>query len=429
MPLWLQGVLEFVQAALITAVAILVPIVAVWVSGGFADKTVDAILRLGGQAWLWIHGVPLTVQLAQGLNSSQLQSGLMTLTPLGLTLIPFFLCWRAGRRLARASYTDQLWQAMAGGLVAYAAMAIGTAFVTATEGVGTAGVPASLVALIPAALGLVIGARREAGSWGRLIGVDAAAWSAKTGQHSRWAGSYAWAGLKAGFVAAVAAAGLAALMLAVTLVVHWPAVISVYEQLDPGITGAAALTVLQLGYLPNLAIWSLSWVSGAGFSLGIGSSVGPLATSVGPLPAVPVLGALPPGQLQYGFVALIIPVAAGVLAGWWFLRAGENHFDEWLAIRVRVRWFSATVSTLTLAAIIGAVAGVLAGAAGWLARGSLGIGRLTEMGPNPLTMAAWVAAEVAVGAVIGYVLGPWLEHESYGSADHKPRAVDHRHVD
>ncbi len=37
---------------------------------------------------------------------------------------------------------------------------------------------------------MVIGARREAGSWSRLIGVDAVDWISRTSQHSRWAGSY-----------------------------------------------------------------------------------------------------------------------------------------------------------------------------------------------------------------------------------------------
>ena len=89
----------------------------------------------------------------------------------------------------------------------------------------------------------------------------------------------------------------------------------------------------------------------------------------------------------------MVPVLAGVLAGWWFLREGENHFDEWLSIKVRVRWLTAAASTLFLALIIGAVAGVLAGALTWLARGSAGIGRLRDIGPDPLWTAVWLAAE------------------------------------
>ena len=68
---------------------------------------------------------------------------------------------------------------------------------------------AMLIPLIPYALGMVIGARREAGSWSRLIGVDAVAWISRTSQHSRWAGSYLASAAKAGFVALVSALALA----------------------------------------------------------------------------------------------------------------------------------------------------------------------------------------------------------------------------
>lgn len=411
MPLWLQGVLEFVQAAVISALVVLVTLLGVWLTNGFQGQGADWVARLAGQAWLLLHGVPLYLHLAEGKSSADLLSGTISLIPLGLTLIPFFLAWRAGRRLARASYTDQLWQALLGGLVAYAAIAAGTAFITTSEDVTTSGPAATLIPLIPVALGVVIGARREAGAWGRLIGVDAADWVAKTSQHSRWAGSYAWSAIRAGFLAATASAGVAAVLLAVTIAVHYANVITIYESLHPGLVGAAVLTIIQLGYLPNLVIWSLSWASGAGFSLGVGSSVGPLATSVGPLPAFPLLGALPPGQLQFGVVALVIPVAAGVLAGWWFLREGENHLADWLSSRIESRWLAAVVSTLALAVFVGVVAGVLAAAAAWLTGGSMGIGRFTELGPNPLTTAGWVGAEVAVGVLVGCLAAPWLERE------------------
>ena len=152
---------------------------------------------------------------------------------------------------------------------------------------------AGLIPLIPFALGMVIGARREAGSWSRLIGVDAVDWISRTSQHSRWAGSYLGSAAKAGVLALMAALALSAALLAVDLFIHWDLVIAVYEALDAGAVGGAALTIAQLGYLPNLAVFALAWISGSGFALGIGSQVGPLGTAVGPLPAIPVFAALP----------------------------------------------------------------------------------------------------------------------------------------
>ncbi|OFI37682.1 hypothetical protein BIU82_07340 [Arthrobacter sp. SW1] len=411
MPLWLQGALESAQAAIISALVVVLPLVGVWATDGFENRRIDFLARLAGQAWLLIHGVPLTLETVDLGNAAQPGNGVLSLFPLGLTLIPFLLAWRAGRRLARASYTDQLWQAFLGAITVYSAFGAATGFVCRTQEVGVNILLAMLLPLIPFGLGMVVGARRESGSWSRLIGVDAVDWIARTSQHSRWAGSYFASAIKAGSVALMASLALAALLLAVDLGIHWAEIVAVYEGLKAGALGGAVLTIAQLGYLPNLVLFTLAWSSGAGFSLGVGSHAGPLATAVGPLPAIPVFGALPTGHLDYGVVALVLPVLAGALAGWWFLREGENHFDEWLSIKIKARWFTAAASTVVLGALIGAVTGILAGALAWIARGSAGIGRLTEIGPDPLWTAVWLAAEVGIGVVIGYSAGPWLERQ------------------
>lgn len=411
MPLWLQGALESAQAAVISALVVVAPIVIVWATAGFQHDGFDVLARLAGQAWLLIHGVPLLLDTAGAGSAAQPESGTLSLIPLGLALIPFLLAWRAGRRLARASYTDQLWQALLGSWLAYAGFGIATGFVCRTADVGISLWAAAFIPLVPFGLGMVVGARREAGSWSRLIGVDAVAWLSRTSQHSRWAGSYLGSAIKAGSVALMASLAMSAALLAVDLFIHWNLVVAVYEGLDAGAMGGGVLTIVQLGFLPNLVVFALAWISGAGFALGVGSLAGPLGTAVGPLPSVPVFAALPAGSLDFGFVALVVPALAGALAGWWFLREGENHFDEWLSIKIRARWFTAAASTLVLGAVIGSVAGLLAAGLAWLARGSAGIGRLTEIGPDPLRTALFVAAEVGIGVVIGYAAGPWLERQ------------------
>jgi hypothetical protein len=417
MPLWLQGGLESAQAAFISALLVVVPIVAVWATSGFGSAGPDVLARLAGQAWLVIHGVPLYLTTVGEGAAARPEAGTLWLLPLGLTLIPFLLAWRAGRRLARASYTDQLWQALLGSWLVYAGFGIATGFICRTEDVGVFLWWAGLFPLVPFGLGMVIGARREAGSWSRLIGVDAVDWIARTSQHSRWAGSYLASAAKAGFVAVIAALAISSALLAADLFIHWNLVVAVYEAVDAGPVGGAALTIAQLGFLPNLAVFALAWLSGSGFALGAGSHVGPLGTAVGPLPSIPVFAAIPAGPLDFGFVALVVPVLAGVLAGWWFLREGENHFDEWLSIKLHVRWLTAAASTLFLALIVGTAAGVLAAALAWLARGSAGIGRLTDIGPDPLWTAVWLAAEVGIGVVIGYAAGPWLERRQLRDAE------------
>ena len=411
MPLWLQGTFELGQAAVLSALVVILPLTGVWAANGFSDRDYASLARLSGQAWLLLHGVPLSLTFPAGTVGTETSGGLLSLIPLGLTLIPFFLCWRAGRRLARACYTDQLWQALLGALGTYALLGLAAAYFSETGDVSISLVAGALIPLVAAGLGVIVGARLEAGSWVRLIGVDLTDWIARTSQHSRWAGSYLWAAIRAGVVGITAAIGLSAVLLVVALALGWAEIATVYQRLDAGIIGGIVLTAAQLGLLPNLVVWALAWASGAGFSIGTGSIISPLETTVGPLPAVPVLAALPSGQAEYAFAALLIPVAAGVLAGWWFLREGENHFDEWLSIKIRARWFTASVSTICLGVVIGIVSGLLAAAAALIARGSLGIGRFVEIGPNPLWTGIWIAAEVAVGVVIGYAAGPWLERE------------------
>ncbi|MHA7271272.1 cell division protein PerM [Arthrobacter sp. HLT1-20] len=409
MPLWLQGVFEAAQMFVISALAVTVPLLATWLAGGFGEKDVSVIARLAGQIWLVGHGVSLHLTQITGPSSATVETGIFSLLPLGLVLIPFFLSWRSGRRLARASYTDQLWQPLVGAVVLYAAAGLATAFVCSVPGIEAPLLASMLIPAIPAAAGLIVGSRLEAGSWSRLIGVNAADWISKTSQDQRWAGSYAWTVVSSGFLAIMAALSLSALMLTVNLAMRWNDIIGVYQALRPGAIGGAALTLAQLAFMPNLAIWALAWAGGDGFSLGLGSSVSPLGTSVAPVPPIPLLAALPTGTLTWGFAALVIPISAGLLAGWWFVRAGENHFDEWVSLKVRQRWLSLPLSTLFLGAVIAAVAAVLSGVLFWLSQGSIGLGRLTELGPDPITAALWVGAEVGIGVMAGSLLAPWLE--------------------
>ncbi|MEA5456332.1 DUF6350 family protein [Sinomonas sp. JGH33] len=419
MPLWLQGAVESFQAVLISAVGVLVPIAAVWLTGGFGSFPLDHAARLGGQAWLVVHGVPLRLNGAgvAADGGASPTSSVLAFVPLGFALIPFFLSWRAGRRLARASYADTLWQGLLGAAALYAAAGFATAFVCSTPEVSAGVGLGAAVPLVPVLLGLVVGARREAGSWARLIGVEAVDWISRTGQYSRWAGSYAWAIIRAGYVSAVGALGLSAALLTVDLAVRWADIATVYEALGAGGVGGAALTLAQLGYAPNLAVWTLGWSSGAGVSLGVGSSASALTTAVGPLPPIPALAAIPTSSVPVASAALVLPVIAGVFGGWWFQRAGEDHFDEWLAIKVPARWFTASVSALVVGALVGLVGGALCAGAAWLAGGSGGVGRFTQLGPNPLWTLVWVGAETAIGAVLGYALGPWLERGQLARAE------------
>ncbi|WP_234448866.1 DUF6350 family protein [Kocuria rhizophila] len=413
MPLALQGVVELLVVAVVGLLLGALLLGAVWAAGGFATLGAAGSLRLAGQAWLLSHGAPVGIHAIQGLSLDG--GGTVTLLPLGLSLIPFALAVVAGRRIARACWRGQFLVPFVAGMAAYAGFGVLVALLSRTEQVSVQLLPAALCPLVPAGLGTLVGGWSVSRSLAAVLGTDAASWLERTSQYSRWAGSYVWAVIRAGFLAAVAAVAGGALLLTLALGANWDDVITVYQDLGTGAAGDTALTALQLGLLPNMVVWALAWSTGAGFSLGSGTITSPFQTVLGPLPQFPALAAVPadPGAFAAGVLAL--PVIAGLLAGWWFCREGENHLDDWMAIRLPLRWLTFVLSTLLTVAFIAAVGAGLVAALAWLSGGSLGIGRLTEIGPDAGKVFVWLGAELAVGAAVGYLLGPWLEREGYRS--------------
>ena len=89
------------------------------------------------------------------------------------------------------------------------------------------------------------------------------------------------------------------------------------EVLAPGIFGTILLFILNLAYLPNAAIASLSYISGAGFAVGAGTHLSPFTHDLGEIPALPLLAGLPVSS-SLGFLALsIFVVAVGGLLAYW----------------------------------------------------------------------------------------------------------------
>ncbi len=100
------------------------------------------------------------------------------------------------------------------------------------------------------------------------------------------------------------------------LLVNYAQIITLYENLHSGALGGLALTIAQILFLPNLVIWA-ACVAGRARILDrrrIDSSARS-APRVGPIPSIPVLGALPQGDYVFAFVGLLVPVLAGFLVG------------------------------------------------------------------------------------------------------------------
>ena len=418
MPLWLQGVVELIVTALFSALAVFAAMSAVWATKGFGDMEFSSVAAMSAHLWLLIHGVPLDLSAAFGASA-----GTMTLVPLGLSILPLLLCYRSGRRLARASYEGEFLIPVLSGSVTYALISSAMYGWASPHPQPLQALNAALVPLGIVVAGLMWGGYREARSLSRMVGVDTAEQISQMSQYSRWAGSYAWAVVRAAVVAFVALVGLGAVLLGIGILAGWSQIVATYQELHAGAVGDTAVTLLQLGFLPNLVIYAIAWSTGAGFSFGAGTSVGLTSSDVGTLPMLPILGAVPESMGTFGLVGLLVPLGAGAIAGWWFLREGEDHLDEWVSLKVPFRPLSALISAVVLGVMTGIMTSFGALWLGWVSYGSLGIGRFTEVGAEPLTFAAHTALTVGAGVTFGMLLSRALVPDS---SRELPRFADER---
>ena len=418
MPLWLQGVVELILTALMSGVLVVAAMAAVWATNGFGSTEFSSVAAMSAHLWLLIHGVPLDLSAVFGASA-----GTMTLVPLGLSILPLLFCYRSGRRLARASYEGEFLIPVLSGSVTYALICSAVYGWASPNPKPLQVLNAALVPLGIVVVGLMWGGYREARSLSRMVGVDTAEQISQMSQYSRWAGSYVWAVVRAAVVAAVAFVGLGALLLALGILGGWSQVVATYQELHAGAVGDAAVTLLQLGFLPNLVIYAMAWSTGAGFAFGVGTSIGLTSSTVGSLPMLPLLGAVPNSLGGVGLLGLLVPVVAGAVAGWWFLREGEDHLDEWVALKVPFRPLSALLSSLALGVLTGVLTSLATLWLGWISYGSLGVGRFTEVGAEPLSFAAHTALWVGLGVALGNLLSRALVPDS--SRD-LPRFADER---
>jgi hypothetical protein len=143
--------------------------------------------------------------------------------------------------------------------------------------------------------------------------------------------------------------------------------------------------------MPNLIAFGNAWLTGVGFSVGQGSQVSPLVTELGPLPAIPMLAALPVSSSSLGILFVLVPLLAAFFA----TLLVKSHTAD-----LRFNYASATTAAISLGLSIGLVAAVEMWILVELASGSLGPGRMSLVGSNPWLVAGITFAEVSIASVL-----------------------------
>lgn len=203
-------------------------------------------------------------------------------------------------------------------------------------------------------------------------------------------------------ITCVSLIGAGALAVLVSVALRGGEVISLFQSARVDVWGAVLISLASFAYLPTLVVWALAWISGAGITVGVGSTLTPAAVHLGVVPALPPLGLLPSGGTPLMLAVVIVPVAIGALAGW-VLRSGFVAVlgdDEPLVPRI--------VLSLSVAAGAAGFVAILSA----LARGGIGPGRLADLGPHPGFVALAVGAEVLVGAAI-LLLSPPRQRDEF----------------
>ncbi len=351
--------------------------------------------------WLAVHQVPLVI--------GKTSLGLLPLLPTGL------LVWLTGRECARAVEPDSsradlgwIFGAALGGPLLITAVCLAVA--EDASGVIALQPPNTLVAfgwvgclhLVAAACGIASRNRRRVFTLLRM---------------PSWAISGTFGAGRAVLRLLVGATAVTV----VSFFAHWSRIGDSYQAAGD-VAGVLGLTLLSLAYLPNVAIQAVGVLVGSGAQFG-DASVGVFSVVGGPIPAVPVLAALPTGPASWWWpILLVIPAAVGVLGG---IDSARTSSD-----RITAPW--ATLTSAGLAAVILTVLGAFAGGA---------LGTFGHVGLDLPVFAvvtfAWLAITGYVGLVfarlflvpVGAPVTEYEEDDDYADDAHDDEYVDAEYAD
>lgn len=361
-------------AGLASAGAVQLVCMAVALAGWFAadagryGDTKDA-LRIGADAWLLAHGSGL-----------QLDQALISVLPLGLTVLCAYVTFRLGRWAGATSAVSDLRTALTGAVVlsgVYAVVAIVTAILASTgraePSIGRAFIGAAVLSLAAGGAGIIAGAELRGPLDQRTPDWLAAAISGATSLVTMM----------------VAASGV---LVTVALALDFGTAANVVSRLHSDLPGALLYLVVVALFVPNAVLLGGAYLLGPGFSVGTGTLVSPAAVVLGPVPAFPLLAALPDDGATPWWATWLaaLPVLLAVVAA---VRTVRRH----------------PVVQYELGAVRGLAVGVLGGVAftglAALAGGSAGPGRMSQIGaPLGETLLAATVA-LGVGGLVGGVAG------------------------
>ena len=191
-------------------------------------------------------------------------------------------------------------------------------------------------------------------------------------------------GLKLGGVSVLVLAGASFVASIVALVAGWSRMAGIQEILGAASGADTAFIVgAQLAFAPTVMAWAASWWSGAGFLTATDSLHSPAVAGTGPIPPIPLLGAVP--ETAPGMWVVLAPIALGVGLGVVAARSfRREHLLHQTAQGVLASVIIASVTALWM----------------WSATMSMGSVRLSVMGPRVGWATLALVLEIALPTLI-----------------------------
>ena len=342
-------------------------------------------LRVGALAWLMAHG-----------------SGVVVAGATVLTLAAAWLVSRIGHHVGDAVSghgpdADQISDGERDWTVptATALLAAGYLAVTGVT-LALAGTPTTAPSA-PRALGwslvlaVVVGGPAIAVGSGR-----AAIWATVVPAHLRGA-----AATCASIVRTFLLASLIALLAALALDLGTAANVASGLQLSAGETSVYALVSALL--LPNATVFSGSYLLGPGFAVGSQTLVSPTIVLTGPLPAFPLLAALPDSGPTPAWTVWLVALPA-LVAAYATVRAQRR--------RPTLRWDRGALRGCAGGVAAGVVVALLAHLAG----GAVGPGRMQAVGPDATDVLVHAVTSFGIGGLVGGLLMTWWQRRARSRA-------------
>ena len=355
-----------IQQGIRSLTLILLPIAFIslvaWATAGSSSGNTADPLRAALWFFLAIHLVPLQLSL-----SDATISGSLTFLPVGGLLIPFFAARSGYLRMVETlgvpNHRERRFY-----IISFASSYAILGYLFASTALGET-VRAPFYIAIPILL--------------FVTGVSAFLISGALPKHAL---QFPWQrALRIIWIAIVALLGFSSIVLTLSMIYHFNVLVDLTRVIEPGIFGGLVLLLGQILYLPNVVVATMSYLSGAGISIGEGSLLSPFIHRIDEIPAIPILGALP-ATANLSLILLSVFILG---IGGFITKYGMNTYSD--LSEAKRFYISALLMSLVLFLLVARVSG-----------GQLLSANLPSVGPIWWALPLLVTAQFVMGGAFYY---------------------------